>query len=65
MKWATMRSHHEMDDSLYRELQSHGVTSTEIMAGAKSRDFLVPLQANKSQQAIEISLVEETDVITV
>ncbi len=54
-----------MDDSLYRELQSHSVTSTKIMAGAKSRDFLVPLQANKSQQAIETSLVEETDVITI
>ena len=27
--------------------------------------FLVPLQANKLQQAIETSLVEETDVITV
>ena len=53
-----MKSHHAMGDSLYRELQSHGITATEIMAGAKSRYFfLVPLQANKSQQAIETSLV--------
>ena len=56
MKWATLCTENS---------KSHGVTSTEIMAGAKSRDFLVPLQANKLQQAIETSLVEETDVINV
>jgi hypothetical protein len=56
MKWATLYTENS---------KSHGVTSTEIMARAKSRDFLVLLQANKLQQAIETSLVEETNVITV
>jgi hypothetical protein len=45
--------------------KSHGITSKEVLTGAKSRDFLVPLQANKLQQAIETSLVEEIGVITV